>query len=156
MEDVLFTDAPGEWFTQWVRNRSSDEARGARWIADHASHFLFFVDRAALAGPDVGKVRENTLALARVLADYKRDRPIDVIWAKSDLKPDEAVEKPVRARLADFFGPHQSWNLHVHDSACLEVLAQILKRPRVTFEPAVPLVSLKRTSAFLSFTETRA
>jgi hypothetical protein len=154
LEDVLFTDAPGEWFTQWVRNQLSDEARGARWIANHASHFLFFVDRAALAGPDVGKVRQNTLALARLLAEHKRDRPIDVIWAKSDLKPDEAVEKPVRAKLADFFGAHQSWNLHVQDSACLEVLAQILKRPIVTSAPSVPLTSLKRTSAFLSFTGT--
>jgi hypothetical protein len=129
VRDLLFTDAPGEWFTRWIQNQSSENARGARWIAENASRFLFFVDRDALAGPLVGKVRQDTLSLARVLSEHRRGQPVITIWAKSDLKTAPDVEAPIRDKLQKFFGDHASFDLHVEDSACLKVLEILLKTP---------------------------
>jgi len=127
IQDILFTDAPGEWFTRWIQNQLAENSRGARWIADHASHFLFFVDRAALAGEHVGRARQDTLALARLLSEQRRDRPIVVIWAKSDLKCAPDVEAVIREKLLKFFGAHQSFEVHAEDPLCLDVLRLLLK-----------------------------
>jgi hypothetical protein len=129
LRDVLFTDAPGEWFTRWMQNHSADNARGARWIVDHATHFLFFIDRVALAGPEVGKVRNELRVLARMLSEQRRGRPVIAIWAKSDLEPALDVEAPIREKLQKFFGDHPTFDLHVKDPACLNVLELILVKP---------------------------
>ena len=130
IQDVLFTDAPGEWFTRWIQNQAAENARGARWIAEHATHFLFFVDRAALAGPDVGKTRQQIQTLARVLSEQRRNRPVYVIWAKSDLKRDIAIEALVRENLQKFFGDAQSFEVRAEDPECLKVLEQILMQTK--------------------------
>jgi len=82
---------PGEWFTRWIVNRSADTAQGARWIAANATHFLFFVDRAALASKDVGKARNEILTLAEGAGEHRAgDARSDM--TKSDEKTMEAVE----------------------------------------------------------------
>jgi hypothetical protein len=129
LRDVLFTDAPGEWFSRWIKNHSADNAKGARWIAQHATHFLFFIDRNALAGPTVGKVRNDTLQLARLIGEELRGRPIIVIWAKSDLQTAPEIEAPIREKLQKFFGDHPTFDMHVEDPRCLEVLQQLLAEP---------------------------
>jgi hypothetical protein len=127
LRDMLFSDAPGEWFTRWVKNQDAPEAQGARWIVENATHFVFVVDRAGLASEDVGRVRQNTLALARVLSEHRRGRPIIAAWTKSDAGHDEVVEAPIRQRLAELFGDHASFNVHVEDPKCLEVLQLLLE-----------------------------
>ena len=93
IEDVLFTDAPGEWFDEWSVNRNSAGAEGARWTARHANAVLLVVDSEALAGPDGGVARMRTLDLARRLGDeLEAGRRVAVVWSKSD------QEVPVRMR----------------------------------------------------------
>jgi hypothetical protein len=154
LRDILFTDAPGEWFTRWIQNQAAANAKGARWIVDHATHFLFFIDRAALAGPDVGKVRNELRVLARMLAEQRRGRPVAAIWAKSDRESAPDVEAPIREKLQTFFGDHSSFDLHVKDPACLKVLELILApAPIAGLKPAGPL--LETGSAFLAYQGTR-
>lgn len=150
VRDLLFTDAPGEWFTRWIQNQSSESARGARWIAENASHFLFFVDRHALAGPLVGKVRQDTLSLARVLSEHRRGQPVITVWAKSDLNTAPDVESPIREKLHKFFGDHASFDLHVEDPTCLKLLELLLQAP----SPAPYILSVtphEAKSAFLAY-----
>jgi hypothetical protein len=150
IQDVLFTDAPGEWFTRWIKNHAAEDAGGARWIAEHSTHFLFFVDREALAGTDVGKTRQQILALARLLSEQRGNRPVFVIWAKSDLKGAPEVEDMVRQKLQKFFGDHQSFEVHVEDPECLKVLGLILEPPKTT--PAViRRLSPEMGSAFFAY-----
>jgi hypothetical protein len=149
VKDFLFTDAPGEWFTRWLRNENGDDARGARWIADHATHFLFFVDRKALASADVGTARHNIQTLGRRIAEIRGPRPVFVIWTKSDESCNEEVEKPIRQRLTQFFGEHQSWDLHAKDPRCLDVLASLLSSHTPKTESLAPVVANK--SAFMAF-----
>lgn len=153
VRDLLFTDAPGEWFSRWILNRTSTDSEGAIWIAQHATHFLFFIDRAALSGSNVGKVRQDTLALARILAEHSNNRPIIVIWAKSDQPIAEDTERPIRAKLKELFGPHASIDVQVEDLTSLLVLEEILsqpdKPPSTPSQSELP-ISL-RTSAFMSY-----
>ena len=150
IKDVLFTDAPGEWFTRWMQNQAAENAKGARWIVDNATHFLFFVDRVALAGPNVGRVRHETQVMARILAEQRRGRPVIAIWTKSDCECAPEIEAPIRAKLQKFFGDHPNFDLHVKDPGCLKVLELVLARP----EPA-PLHPVRTSrdidSPFLSY-----
>jgi hypothetical protein len=150
IRDLLFTDAPGEWFTRWMRNQAAEEAKGARWIAEHASCFLLVVDRAGLAGADVGLVRQNTLALARLIGEHRRGRPVAAVWTKSDGHCDEEIEAQVRARLNEFFGEHPTFNVAVDDAACLRVLSFLLATQQpVTHLPVHRMASAR--SAFLAY-----
>lgn len=146
--DVLFTDAPGEWFTRWVRDRTTDDAAGARWIAQHATHFIYVVDRQGLAGGDVGRVRHNTLALARVLGEHRRGRPLIAVWTKSDLQCDEEIEAPIRARLTELLGEHISVNVHVEDPACVGLLTRLLEELPSASQPTR---ALEPASAFVAY-----
>ncbi len=148
VRDLLFTDAPGEWFTRWLSNEAADNAAGARWIADNATHFVFVVDREGLAGPDVGRIRNTTLTLARRLSDSLRGRPVIAVWTKSDGRCDGDVEAPVRARLTELFGEHPSMNLHVQDAACVNLLGALLQQ---TPRPPRPQAVAAPASAFLAF-----
>jgi hypothetical protein len=150
VQDVLFTDAPGEWFTRWVQNQSAENAKGARWIIDHATHFLFFVDRVALAGPDVGKVRHEIQVMARILAEQRHDRPIIAIWTKSDCPCAPDIEAPIRKKLQNFFGDHPSFDLHVKDPACLKTLELILTRTAPAPLPISPSLR-EASSAFVAY-----
>lgn len=148
IKDCLFTDAPGEWFTRWVRNQGADDAAGARWIAENATQFVFVIDREGLAGKEVGLNRNNTLLLARVLSEWRRGRPLTVVWAKSNSTVNEEIEKPMRAKLQELFGDHLSLNLAVDDPRCLALLASALEtRPRKS-QVAAPSAT---NSAFLAY-----
>ena len=63
--DVLMTDAPGEWFDRWAVDRSSPQAAGARWVAEHADSFALLADSEALIGADRGEVRRSLRRLAQ-------------------------------------------------------------------------------------------
>ena len=99
LEDLLLTDAPGEWFERWAIDRDAPEAEGARWMARHADAFLLLADSDALAGPDRGEARIVLSALARRLGAEVRGRPVAVVWSKSDI----AVPDSIRAALGEVF-----------------------------------------------------
>ena len=82
--DLLFTDAPGEWFQKWALDRDSAEAAGARWVADLADILLLVADREGLAGESMGAARNSIQLLARRMAAERRGRPIALVWTKSD------------------------------------------------------------------------
>ena len=95
--DYVMTDAPGEWFRKWALNREAQEAEGARWAAEHADAFLLVADREALAGRERGVARTGIQLLARRLAGDLRDRPVALVWTKSDTSVPEDVENAVRS-----------------------------------------------------------
>ena len=95
--DYVMTDAPGEWFRKWAVNRETPEADGARWAAEHADAFLLVADREALAGREKGVARTGIQLLTRRLAGDLRDRPVALVWTKSDTSIPEDVENAVRS-----------------------------------------------------------
>lgn len=99
--DVLFTDAPGEWFRDWAVDRASPGAAGARWVAEHADVILFVADREALAGEGMGVARSAIQLLARRVAAERGGRPVALVWTKSDLDVPPQVEEAVRRAVLD-------------------------------------------------------
>lgn len=104
--DVLLTDAPGEWFTDWAINEHDPKAEGARWTITHADVFLVFADcqRLSRASPSAerGQARSQLLRLLERLGSHAQDRPTVLVWAKSDHRPDEMVQDDIRQTLHDY------------------------------------------------------
>lgn len=92
----LFTDAPGEWFQKWAVNREAVDGEGARWVAEHADVFLLIADRAALSGANMGVARNSLQLLARRLSAERANRPVALVWTKSDITIAPEIEATVR------------------------------------------------------------
>jgi len=150
LNEILFTDAPGEWFSRWTANQDGTDSKGANWISEHATHFVFFIDREALAGEESGATQAQTLALARLLKERRRNRPVIVLWSKSDTSADEEVEKIIGARMHSFFGDHASFEASIKNKGCLSVLAEILRTDNLV-APRQSRAAAPSQSAFLYY-----
>jgi hypothetical protein len=87
LRDVLFTDAPGEWFMQWAKVPGAPEAEGARWIIEQADAILLLLDSAALHDPvKLPDARRKSRDLIDRISATILSKPSVVVWTKSDIK----------------------------------------------------------------------
>ena len=158
LEDVLFTDAPGEWFARWAVNRDEEAAAGARWTIEKSDAFAVVIDCEALAGPKRGTVRNQIFDLALRLSEEKGNRQVDVIWAKSDHKIEDgiraAVESILKQRLPDarhfsvsMTGAGKPEGLELLTAPLISLLSKHAKLPR----PSLELVPKSDLDSFLSY-----
>lgn len=106
LRDVLFTDAPGEWFTQWARVPGDETAMGARWVIEHADALLVLIDSAALADPKkLPHTRRATRDLLERIGAVTPSLPTAVVWTKDDVQPPQKVRKVLERACAEFV-PH--------------------------------------------------
>lgn len=96
IEDYLFADAPGEWFSKWAMNIELPDAEGARWLSTNADIFLLVADRQALSGEGKGRARSELNRLIQRLGGVLQNRPVALVWTKSDLLKDENTENIIR------------------------------------------------------------
>lgn len=96
VEDYLFADAPGEWFSKWAANSEAPDAEGARWLSTNADMFLLVADRQALSGDAKGRARSELNRLIQRLGGILKNRPIALVWSKSDMPKDEIIENSIR------------------------------------------------------------
>ncbi len=94
-KELVFTDAPGEWFDHWTNNTNDPNADGAKWIHQYANAFLQFADCEMLSGVELGKARQQTKAVADRLKEELGSRPFGLIWSKSDIEIDENVRQQI-------------------------------------------------------------
>jgi hypothetical protein len=97
VRDLLFTDAPGEWFSSWSIDPNPNVVPGATWTVQQADAFLFFIDREALGGPLRGISRHHIKTLAGRLSEQLKGRPIGIVWSKSDLSIDLEIKTAIEA-----------------------------------------------------------
>jgi len=100
LRDLLFADAPGEWFQKWATNEQATDAGGARWIARHADVTLLIADRQALAGPKMGSARNDFQLLAQRTVAEARGRRLALVWTKGDIDVAPAMEAQIRRAVA--------------------------------------------------------
>lgn len=112
-EHWVLTDPPGEWFEKWALNADDEGAKGARWIADNASHFAFFIDSDLLAGEASQKAKLDVLGLAERLASVVGSRPVAVVWSKSDRKIDPAFKGSIKNRIDELFSVKAHFDLSI-------------------------------------------
>jgi|CXWL01.1.fsa_nt_gi ABC-type cobalamin/Fe3+-siderophores transport system ATPase subunit len=115
IEDVLFADAPGEWFRAWSVNRDAPEAEGARWLATHGSVIILTADCEALAGPEKGNARMTLQALAQRIATERRGRPVALVWTKADIDVAENVRDSVMTAVTTHLGDVQVFEVSVKE-----------------------------------------
>ncbi|OJW81736.1 MAG: hypothetical protein BGO69_14610 [Bacteroidetes bacterium 46-16] len=94
-KEVVFTDAPGEWFGHWIVNKNDSNAAGAQWIHEYANAFLLFADCEMLSGNQLGKARQQTKQVADRLKYNIKNRPLGLVWSKSDIDIDPEVKKQI-------------------------------------------------------------
>jgi Double-GTPase 2 len=95
LEDVLFADAPGEWFQRWAVESEAPDAAGARWLADRASVLAIVADCESLVAEDRGNARASMVNLIRRVAATRDSRPVALVWAKADINIPSAIRKAV-------------------------------------------------------------
>lgn len=100
LRDLLFADAPGEWFQKWAVNEQAVDAEGARWIARHADVTLLIADRQALAGPKMGTARNDFQLLAQRAVTEARGRRLALVWTKGDIEVAPAMAAQIRKAVA--------------------------------------------------------
>jgi hypothetical protein len=147
--DLLITDPPGEWFSQWANNASAEGAEGARWIDTRADRFLFLVDREALSTAERGKERDKLRDLARRLSNGLRDRPVTVVWTKSDIAISPIIEKDLQDCFQQEFPGHAEFHVRMRfgneersqvEERCLDLMKWIFAishKPTDKFEPTL-------------------
>jgi hypothetical protein len=104
-EDVLFTDAPGEWFTRWAVQEDASDAQGALWVSHKSDAFLVFADCQRLAGSGRGSARNDLRQLIERLGKHVRHRPTIFVWAKNDCQVGDGIKNAIRRTLYEYI-PH--------------------------------------------------
>ena len=100
LRDLLFADAPGEWFQKWAINEQAADAEGARWIARHADVTLLIADRQALSGAKLGAARNDFQLLAQRAVAESGGRRLALVWTKGDVDVASAMEAQIRKAVA--------------------------------------------------------
>ena len=117
LHEVLFTDAPGEWFTRWALEKSSPAAEGARWIHRNADAFILVADSEALAGDNRGEARGNLQNMARRLSDDLIGRRVAVIWSKSDIVVPAGIRTALKRTFDQVFSSWNEFAVSVHPTS---------------------------------------
>lgn len=123
-EDILFTDAPGEWFTDWAVDEKIS-AKGAKWINDYADAFILFSDCEAFK-ESIGNARRELKAISGRLAKYNNSRPLALVWSKSDIEVSIELKKTINGRIEKEFPENRIFDISVKPNGNDKQLENIL------------------------------
>ena len=96
LKDILISDASGEVFSIWSKNRNDVNAENARWIYEYSNAFILFIDCDDLINRKA-QAKTDIVDMAQMLNHDLRNRPIIAVWSKSDKK--EEVHPVIREKL---------------------------------------------------------
>lgn len=113
---LLFADAPGEWFARWAVNRDALDAAGAAWLASLSDVLLVVADSSALAGEQCGVARARLFELLRRVGHERAGRPTALVWSKSDVTPSEEMVIAVKNMADRTLMEYKSFNISIHRS----------------------------------------
>ena len=85
IRDVIFIDAPGEWFNQWAANPNL--AQGANWVITHSDLLIITSDSEKLSHKDArirGSTRNDISSIFDRLKDYHYAKHIALVWTKAE------------------------------------------------------------------------
>lgn len=127
-KDLIFTDAPGEWFGHWIVNKNDSNAAGAQWVHEYADAFLLFADCEMLSGTQLGKARQQTKQVADRLKYNLQNRPLGLVWSKSDINLDEEIKKQISDHIQNSTIPnYQEFETSVRNEASTDFQLNILE-----------------------------
>jgi Double-GTPase 2 len=156
--DLIFTDAPGEWFDHWRNNVNSENAKGAKWIHNNSDAFLLFADCEMLEGAKRGQAKLQINSVADRLFEHIESRPIGLVWSKSDCEIPTATKEQILEHLEQ--NPYSHFNQFTtsvkegekgifHQNICDSINWIIEKLKSNTNSPS-QIISLIQEDMFLS------
>ena len=101
--ELLFADAPGEWFTRWAKDRRSEGAQGAEWITQNARKHVVVADSRALSGDGGGLAREQFERIVGRLAGIETVDEVALVWTKSDVHVPKSMVDRVEETFKRYF-----------------------------------------------------
>lgn len=90
-QDLILTDAPGEWFTDWAKVSEDHAAIGAKWVDESADAFIMVADCAAFKA-NIGKERHSLMQIVERMKNTNNHRPVALAWTKSDQELDQEIK----------------------------------------------------------------
>lgn len=111
IHNVIFTDAPGEWFKDWSINKKNSKAEGANWIYSKADAFLMFADRDKLSGVERGSTRNTITQLLVRLKENIRNRPLGLVWSKSDIEIASSIKNSISTYFTSNFNNNEEFEV---------------------------------------------
>lgn len=160
LEDVLFTDAPGEWFERWAIDKDAADLDGARWISRNTDSFILLVDSDALSGANRGEARTNIKLLSQRVSSELQGRPIAVVWSKSDKDVNRVIREALVSNFTKLFENHKEFavsvqakdhKLEVTQEVFIELLSWLVESQRPIRWTDLQLPASETNDAFLSF-----
>ena len=128
VRDVLFTDAPGEWFTVWAKAPDHEGAGGARWVIEHSNVILLLVDSSALANEEtLPQARRATRDLTERVGALASHIPLGFTWTKTDVEPSAVTRDTIERARSQFAPTSKIWRTTIEAPATIaEVLSQAI------------------------------
>lgn len=121
---LLFADAPGEWFSRWAVHRDAADAAGAKWLATSADVLLVVADSNALTGEQRGIARSRLFELLRRTGAESGGRPTALVWTKSDVTVSSTMVSAVHDMADRTLGAHQVFHVSMHPKVGYEGINQ--------------------------------
>jgi hypothetical protein len=110
LRDVIFTDAPGEWFTLWSKIPEDSEAVGARWVIEHSDALLLLIDSAALADAErLPQARRATRDLIERIGAVCPHFRLTTVWTKDDVFVPPHTRKTLEQACDNFLPNVDMW-----------------------------------------------
>jgi len=103
LDDLVISDAPGEWFRRWAIDEGASDVQGARWVAEKSDGFIVVLDSGALAGNNSGPTLNTYQQMLERLKKHAHNRPIHFVWTKSDASVPQEISSRLRERLDAIF-----------------------------------------------------
>jgi len=117
LQDVLVSDAPGEWFKEWAFKREAPLAEGARWLSENARGFILLIDSEALAGNGKGTARSRHLSLIERLGDEAGNRPVAVVWSKADVEVSQDLRDTLQESVRNNIGNVMEFTVSIEETS---------------------------------------
>lgn len=150
-KDILFTDAPGEWFSTWATNVNADGARGARWIDKHSDRTVLFADCEEFK-KNIGGFRLQLKQIAERMRNNNKARPIALVWAKSDVEINKEIKTGIGKNISGLFSNYKEFDVSVKNNANGKLLINIMNTIDWLFESKLNnkkiKIDVKNTSDF--------
>lgn len=118
---LLFADAPGEWFARWAIHRDAADAAGAKWLTNSADILLVVADSTALAGAQRGVARARLFELLRRTGAERGRRPTALVWTKCDVPVAQAMASAILDMAKTTLGEHQVFHVSMHPASGQEL-----------------------------------
>lgn len=123
LKDIFISDAAGEVFSIWSKNRNDANAENARWVYEHSNAFILFIDCEDLINRKA-QAKTDIVDMAQMLKHDLKNRPVIAVWSKSDKKEDvhPTIWEKLQGELKELFEKYEEIDISNFSSDDPDVL----------------------------------